>query len=262
MSTEVLERRFARIGARLTVEERPWIGEPRIDVRHDRRGEYFELRFQGGEREVDVEVVDVRRDDRHLLLLVRDGDEKSKFLCGHDERHWFVAAIPEDARGVSGVTAAMRALQPDRVRAAVAREAAGRPASAGGTTAYRPSGRVVLRPGARACRAGLAGASRRGDLARQRHAARARVRVPPRRRDRVRLAALPERPLAGRVTTACPRRCGGRPTGTCSSVTPTLFASGSVRHPDHATIVLRGWHRVAMNTEQNARAMRHVAFLD
>ena len=43
---------------------------------------------------------------------------------------------------------------------------------------------------------------------------------------------------------------------------PELFAKGAIRHPDHATIVLRGWHRVVMNTEQGARAMRHVAFLD
>src|SRR5688572_1132749 len=41
-----------------------------------------------------------------------------------------------------------------------------------------------------------------------------------------------------------------------------VFANGAVRHPDHETIVLRGWHRVAMNTEQRARAMRHVVFLD
>jgi hypothetical protein len=43
---------------------------------------------------------------------------------------------------------------------------------------------------------------------------------------------------------------------------PELFAKGAIRHPDHATLILRGWHRVAMNTEQAARAMRHVAFLD
>jgi hypothetical protein len=43
---------------------------------------------------------------------------------------------------------------------------------------------------------------------------------------------------------------------------PEVFAKGAVRHPDHATIVLPGWHRVLMNTEQGARAMRHVAFLD
>jgi hypothetical protein len=43
---------------------------------------------------------------------------------------------------------------------------------------------------------------------------------------------------------------------------PELYAKGSVRHPDHDTIVLHDWHRVLMNTEQRARAMRHVAFLD
>jgi hypothetical protein len=43
---------------------------------------------------------------------------------------------------------------------------------------------------------------------------------------------------------------------------PELYAMGAVRHPDHATVVLRGWHRVAMNTEHSARAMRHVVFLD
>src|SRR5207237_4170345 len=44
-----------------------------------------------------------------------------KFLCGHDERHWFVAAVPEGARGVSGVVAARAALQPQVVRSAIGR---------------------------------------------------------------------------------------------------------------------------------------------
>jgi hypothetical protein len=43
---------------------------------------------------------------------------------------------------------------------------------------------------------------------------------------------------------------------------PELYAKGAVRHPDHNTIVLHGWHRVLMNTEHEARAMRHVAFID
>jgi hypothetical protein len=43
---------------------------------------------------------------------------------------------------------------------------------------------------------------------------------------------------------------------------PELYAKGAVRHPDHNTLVLHHWHRVLMNTEQEARAMRHVAFLD
>jgi hypothetical protein len=43
---------------------------------------------------------------------------------------------------------------------------------------------------------------------------------------------------------------------------PEVYAKGTVRHPDHATVHLAGWHRVLMNTEQGARAMRIVAFLD
>ena len=43
---------------------------------------------------------------------------------------------------------------------------------------------------------------------------------------------------------------------------PDVYAKGTVRHPDHATIRLPEWHRVLMNTEQGAKAMRHVAFID
>lgn len=31
---------------------------------------------------------------------------------------------------------------------------------------------------------------------------------------------------------------------------------------DHKTVFLMDWHEVVPNTEQSARAMRHVAFLD
>lgn len=41
-----------------------------------------------------------------------------------------------------------------------------------------------------------------------------------------------------------------------------VYAKGAIRHRDHATVVLAGWHRVLMNTEQQARAMEHVVFLD
>ena len=54
---EVLERRFAAIGARVKVAEGPKLGVPQIDIRVDRKGEYFDLRFVGGD-EVELEVVD------------------------------------------------------------------------------------------------------------------------------------------------------------------------------------------------------------
>jgi len=43
VSAELLERRFAVMGARLKVEDGPWLGAPRIDIRSDR----FVLAFSG-----------------------------------------------------------------------------------------------------------------------------------------------------------------------------------------------------------------------
>ena len=43
---------------------------------------------------------------------------------------------------------------------------------------------------------------------------------------------------------------------------PGVYARGTVRHSDHATITLPFWHRVIMNTETQSRTMANVAFLD
>ncbi len=43
---------------------------------------------------------------------------------------------------------------------------------------------------------------------------------------------------------------------------PRVYARGRVSHPDHATITLSDWHRVAMNTETETDPMRNVAFID
>src|SRR5262245_14540111 len=116
--------KFARIGARLKVAE-PAVrsrvaGFVSLDVRSDHRGEFFEIVRPAG-AESDVEVLDVQPGERHLLLLVREGNDKNKFLCGHDERHWFVAGIPEKAP-VGTVRQAKEALKPAEVQTAQARE--------------------------------------------------------------------------------------------------------------------------------------------
>jgi hypothetical protein len=43
---------------------------------------------------------------------------------------------------------------------------------------------------------------------------------------------------------------------------PGVFVKGRIRHADHATIMLNGWHQVLMNTEAQSKAMKNVAFLD
>ena len=50
---------------------------------------------------LDVNVLQADKRDRHLLLFVRPHDGKAaRFLCGHDEREWFVAAVPGGASSV------------------------------------------------------------------------------------------------------------------------------------------------------------------
>jgi hypothetical protein len=41
-----------------------------------------------------------------------------------------------------------------------------------------------------------------------------------------------------------------------------LYAMGRITHPDHATVVLHGWHEVFVNTEWRAKARQHLRFLD
>jgi hypothetical protein len=41
-----------------------------------------------------------------------------------------------------------------------------------------------------------------------------------------------------------------------------VYVRGAVRHPDHKTVELDGWHRVYMNRERFARNALQVAFLD
>jgi hypothetical protein len=99
MSVQLLERQFTRIGARAKV--RSWTRRDRIvgvsiDIRRDNQGEYFDFAVPQ-DQAIETQVLDVQPSLRHLLLMSFQTDGKHKFLCGYDERHWFVAAVPERA---------------------------------------------------------------------------------------------------------------------------------------------------------------------
>jgi hypothetical protein len=61
---------------------------------------FFELRLAGGVG-VSLDVSEADRDDRSVLLPLSEGGEMSKVLCCYDQRHRFVAAIPETAQRVA-----------------------------------------------------------------------------------------------------------------------------------------------------------------
>jgi len=138
MSNELLVKKFEMMGARLkvrtTTPRRGWgdFGNPipSFNILTDNRGEYFDMRYTLARdmEPAEVQILDLQPKDRHLLLMVRGpevregvGNNKSKFLMGHDERHWFVAAVPEKITGVSRVIQAKQALQPRDVQLALDR---------------------------------------------------------------------------------------------------------------------------------------------
>jgi hypothetical protein len=268
MDTSNLLIKFARIGARLKVADRPSrrfrtaSGVISLDVLEDREGEFFEV-ARRSETDTDVAVLDVQPADRHLLLLVRNGDEKQKFLCGHDERHWFVAAIPESAP-VGTVRQAKQALKPAEVQTAqeqqrLRAEARNRRKNA----AYRRQGEWFFLPtpdfhvdqnlvlSDEPLRRGNGKPHRVEFCYRTRGET---VYVCPRHPNGVSASVYQ------RILTANPR---AKAWGWQSMLRNAgVYVRGSVRHADHKTIVLHGWHRALINTESESKAMRNVVFLD
>ena len=265
MDIGLLQKRFGDIGARLKVGEalRRWgRTDAGINIRTDGRGEYFDIRVEAGDA-VEYDVVNVRPEMRHLLLMTRRPASKEKFLCGHDERHWFVCAVP--GRGVTDVHAALEALQPWEVRLAVARRV------------RRAKDRL-----------------RRHNEAFTRQGEWFFIPVPNLAVDE-KLVQRNEPISRGRGSK--PHMCqflyraGGEAVMVCThrplGVTfdqyrkllkarpkaskwdwremrrdAVVYVRGRVWHGDHKTVVLDDWHRVLMNTEGSAPGSERVVFLD
>lgn len=268
MDTNLLDVKFARIGARLKVADRPSLrfrtsGAISLDVQADRRGEFFEIVRQPGV-DAEVAVLDVQPADRHLLLLVREGSDKSKFLCGHDERHWFVAGIPE-AAPVGTVRQAKEALKPAEVlRAQVDKRLGARARNRRKNAAFIRQGEWFFLPAPGFVvdeRLVLANEPLRRGNGGKPHWAELCYRT------------------GGETVYVCSRRPKGVTVAQYEAIVarnpkakgwgwrvmrrnPGVYVKGRVRHADHATITLPGWHRVVMNTEGQSKAMRNVAFLD
>src|SRR5262249_29958022 len=232
-------------------------------VQADRKGEFFQI-VRPPDAGVEVAVLDMQPADRHLLLLVREGNEKSKFLCGHDERHWFVAAIPESAR-VGTVRQAKEALKPSEVQTAQARKGLkGKARNRRKNAAYIRQGEWFFLPEPDLVVAedlilrdepltrGNGGKPHWADFCYRTGGETVYVR--PRHSNGVTEAAY-QRILANNPQA---KSWGWR----TMRRNPGVYVRGRIRHADHKTIVLHGWHRVLMNTENQAKAMRNVAFLD
>jgi hypothetical protein len=269
MNAKQIESKFATMGARFKVSVVP---APRdsndyaVDIQKDRRGDFFELRVrEASVASLGVNVLQTDKRDRHLLLFIRPSEGKAaRFLCGHDEREWFVAAVPG---GASSVVQAKEALKPRVIRSRQSQlEVPTRLRNRRKNAAFRRQGEWFFVP------------------------------VISWERDPINekfvLCNEPVRRGAGKAhIVEHLYRVAGEPVYTCSRHpngmtemayrrvlrvnpaaanwgwqvqrrNPRVYAKGRIRHPDHATITLPDWHRVIMNTETETETMRHVAFID
>ncbi len=255
------------VPSRWTQGDRSWISpqDYSLDIQRDGKGEFFELRVPTHLSDaLEVTVMQTEPKQRHLLLFVRKTGDKpqlDRFLCGHDEREWFVAAVPG---GASSVHQAMDALQPAPVRQAlVSNRVSTNKRYARKNRAFRRQGEWFFIP--------------EPSLAVE---------------DKLVLRNEPLRRGAGKPHMVEQLfRTGGETVHVCAEhpngLSPAeykrllktnpsatywrwrvmrrnmgVFARGAVSHADHATITLPFWHRVMMNTETQSRTMANVAFLD
>lgn len=268
MNTIHLQKQFGRMGARLKLT--PFLN-PRqntafsVDIRRDDLGPFFDI-SAGKDIEDGVEVLDLQAEQRHLLLLIRDltgkAEMKHKFLCGHDERDWFVAAVPEIS-GVSSVRTAMEALKPAEVLAAQTRKnVKTQLRNRRRNDAFIRQGEWFFIP--------------EPDM----HPPRWMIlRSEPllRGRGKPHLAEFVYR--FGGTTVYVSRQ---HPNGLSEEnyrrmvqagqivasdyqvrrLNPEVYAKGRVTHADHKTVMLHDWCRVVPNTENRAASMKHLAFID
>ena len=255
-----LEKHFAAIGAQLKVRPGSNTVDYSFDVIRDRRREYFELR---GSRLDDLFVQHVDKHGRHILVCGVERDRQqskenkngpiitqplmstakpsvSRFLCGHDERHWFVAGIADP---VATVREAKISLAPAAIREAVARE---RHRDRRHNDVFIRQGEWFFVPSTPPSLDARTPIHRHEPISRGRGKSHFCEEL-------IRLGGVTVRLYKG-------RELGEAEFAELIAKNPKLayrqmvrdahvYARGRVRHDDHATIELHGWHRVYLNGE-------------
>ena len=277
MNADQLEKHFTRMGGRIKIE-RPH-SEPRnwrwaapdqysLNIGRDRHGEHFLFTVPTDVgRDLQVELLQLNARQRHLLMLVKSPADsgstanKDRFLCGHDEREWFVAAVPD---AVSTISDAMESLKPEAVQMAQARAGLdGRQRQRRRNRAFKRQGEWFFVPVTNELidetsvleNEPIARSGGKPHMVQYLYRE-GGTQVWVCRRHPNGVSTRDYRKLIRRLPAA--RGWGW----SVRVINPRVLARGEIRHPDHRTLVLQGWHEVLMNRENKSRAMSNVAFID
>jgi hypothetical protein len=267
---EIIRKRFEEMGATVRISEResPWY-RPRpfgVDLVPSAGDEVFTIRYDPSMAEPEVVSADPK--GRHLLLMFRRFDEagevdsKPKFLCGHDERHWFAATVPTE--GVRDVRSAREALKPEVVRVEQNRKRVreksrdrrrNRAFLRQGEWFFLPRPRMVVAEGLILRNEPLNRGGGKAHLLEESYRTGGEeVWV-----NRDHPMGLTEKKLEAYLRANRKKR---RSQFRQMRRNPAVFARGRVRHPDHATIRLDGWHFVVVNRERRAPHARFLDYVD
>ena len=257
LERKLLKKHFEKIGAR--VKFRPLVRDRRrrdsmtasfiIDIENDKKGSYFDIALSP--KAPEFEILQALAKENHLLLYSRDGQ---RFLCGFDERHWFVAPI-ENA--VSSVRAAKQSLLPPAVRDQVKNLP---PADVDNrrNAIFKRQGEWFFIPTGRKFRNPV--------VHRNEPLQRTAGSKPHICQELIREGGELVYIVEGRVYSEIKYKEKKKSDPNFDRFgfqtmirNPDVYVRGYVRHPDHATIKLKGWHRVFINAELTSSS---VSFLD
>lgn len=247
-----------------------------IDVRKIGRKEVFILDTYDNNN-LEVKIINTNKDIQHLLLMVIDVSMKrtdtsgkpriTKFLCGHDEKHWFVASIPESAYATN-VKDALHALKPQEViRAQKKVKCKKKNRNKRKNNGYIRQGEWFFVP-ADVCIDKNTIIHKNEPLSRGR-GSKPHIVQELFRKNGIDVHVHNNYAPNGITETTYkefqkehPEYFKRKSEWRKMVRDAEAYCRGYVRHPDHKTIHLKGWHRVYMNTENKSWAQRLVVFLD
>lgn len=266
---QVLEK-FKVIGAHAAIEVRvpKVVGRRRndppldytIDVREDRKEQFEVFVSPTVAEEIEITVPSVDKAGRHLLLSIRKGGDLAQYLCGHDERHWFVAALPKN---VASVHQAMEALKPQpaavsQTQQKVRKKNLNKRRNAGfvrqGEWFFIPAPEMDARTDL------LVHENepmRRGQG--KPHMAQFLCRLGG---ETVYVSRAHQEGLTEIEYHAALKAGERKDSFMLATRDATVYVKGRISHPDHKTVVLQLWHQVIPNTEAKAAWRPEMVFLD
>lgn len=193
--------------------------------------------------------------------------EISKYLCGHDERHWFVAAVPESAHA-KNIEDAMKALKPHEVLAAQSKKSIKvKNKNKRKNKGYIRQGEWFFIPEDHLELNNL-------PVHKNEPISRGRDSKPHICEELVRIGGVEtyvhnvyasngiSKEKYDKFIKENENKSWKKSGWTQMMRDAKPYARGRITHADHATVVLHGWHLIVPNTESNAQAMKHVVFLD